>query len=114
MSLRKKTAIWIILACGILGTGLTVFMVHRWRPVTLKGVVLTQETDANKQLPISDVQITAVNSLGDGNSKSDSSGFFSLTLPKGLKRRQPVILRFRHEGYQALNLDDFVEDKIYI
>src|SRR5260221_5827319 len=114
MSAKKKIAGWTILALGILGTALTIALLHRRQPITLKGAILRQDGDPNKQLPIADVEITATNSLGIGNSKSDASGFFRITLPKGLRRRQPVILRFRHEDYRPLELHDFVGDKSHV
>jgi len=114
MSAKKKTAVWVILFLGILGTALTIALLQRRQPIILKGAVLRQDSDPNKQLPIADVEITATNSLGIGTSRSDASGFFLITLPKGLRRRQAVILRFRHQDYQPLELHDFVGDKIYI
>jgi hypothetical protein len=113
---EKKTAIWTaaIAALGILATVLTVVLVHRRQPITLKGVVLRQDGDPQKQLPIADVQITGTNGLAVSSSKSDSSGFFNLTLRRGLRRRQPVTLQFRHPDYQPLVLNEFVADKIYI
>ncbi len=82
--------------------------------VTLLGAVLQQDRDPNKQSPLADVQITATNALGSGHSTSDSSGSFSLTLPKGLRRRQQVVLQFRHKDYQPLDMDDFIGDKLYV
>ena len=113
MSTGKKNAMLAILILGIATAVLTVAILHR-RPISLKGAVLRQDSDPNKQLPIADVEITAVNSLGTGTSKSDASGFFSITLPKGLRRRQPVKLQFRHKDYQPLEWSDFVGDKIYV
>jgi hypothetical protein len=86
----------------------------RRQPVTLKGAVLRLDRDPNRQLPLADVEITAINALGSGSSKSDSAGFFALTLPKGLRRRQAVLLKFRHQDYQPLDVDDFIGDKIYV
>jgi len=114
MTNGKKIAIWTILGFGILGTVLTLVLKHRRQPVVLKGAVLREDKDTNKQLPLADVQITAINALGSAHSQSDSLGFFSLTLPKGLRRRQPVLLQFRHKDYQPLDRDDFIGDKIYI
>lgn len=114
MSSQKKIAVWTILVLGILGTAFTIVLWLRRPPITLKGAVLRQDSDPNKQLPIADVEITATNSLGVGTSKSDASGFFLITLPKGLRRRQPVILRFRRNDYQPLELHDFVGDNIYV
>src|SRR5438445_4254560 len=109
-----RNTVWIILFLGMLVTLLTIALLHRRQPIGLKGAVLRLDGDPNKQLPIADVEITAINSLGTGNSKSDSSGFFNITLPKGLRRRQPVILRFRHKDYRPLDWNDVVGDKIYI
>jgi hypothetical protein len=114
MSSKKKIAVWTILVLGIGGTAAILVLLHRRAAITLTGAVLRQDGDSNKQLPIGDVEITATNSLGAGTSRSDASGFFRITLPRGLRRRQPVILRFRHEGYQPLELHEFVSDKIYL
>jgi len=114
MSSRKTTAIWAILVFGILAAILTLVLLYRRQPVILRGAVLREDRDPNKQLPLADVQITAINSAGTGNSKSNPAGFFRLTLPKGLRRRQPVLLQFRRNGYQPLDLDDFIGDKLYI
>jgi hypothetical protein len=114
MGKGKTTTTWLILVLGILGTVLTILLSHRRQPVTLRGAVLQQDRDPNKQLPLADVQITAINALGSGHSTSDSSGFFSLTLPKGLRRRQQVVLQFRHKDYQPLDTDDYIGDKLYV
>ena len=113
MTKRQKIIAWVTTAV-ILGTVLAVVLTHRRQPVTLRGSVLRQDVDANKQLPLADVEITAVNGLGSAKSKSDASGFFNLTLPKGLRRRQPVLLQFRAKGYKPLDWDDFISDKLYV
>jgi hypothetical protein len=114
MTKRKIIVIWGMVVLGIAAVILAVVLLHGRRPVTLRGAVLRQDKDPNKQLPIADVQITATNALGTGSSRSDASGFFSLTLPKGLRRRQPVRLQFRRKDYQPLDWDDFISDKIYV
>ena len=114
MSSRRTIAAWVIAVFVVLVAGLAVIFLHRRQPVTLRGAVLQQDRDPNKQLPLADVEIVATNALGSGTSVSNSSGFFSLTLPKGLRRRQQVVLQFRRKDYQPLNVDDFIGDKIYI
>ena len=114
MNNGKKYAIWTIIALAISAMTVTGVLLSRRKPVTLKGAVLRQDTDPNKQLPLADVQITAINALGSGHAQSDASGFFSLTLPKGLRRRQSVLLQFRRNEYKPLDWDDFISDKIYI
>ena len=114
MTSRKRTVTWTILAAVIAGAITTVVLQYRRQPVVLRGAVVQADRDPNKQLPLADVQITAINALGSGTSKSNRSGFFRLTLPKGLRRRQRVILQFRHKDYQPLDMDDFIGDKLYI
>ena len=114
MTNRKKIAIWTMVAIGILGTVWSVVLLSRRKPVILRGAVLRQDLDPNKQLPLGDVQITAINGLGSGHAESDSMGFFSLTLPTGLRRRQPVLLQFRRKDYKPLDWDDFISDKNYV
>ncbi len=113
MTKRRKRLIWT-LAIGALLTVLAIVLVHRRPPVILKGAVLRDDRDPNKQLPLADVQITAINALGSGHAQSDAAGFFSLTLPKGLRRRQPVLLQFRRKDYKPLDWNDFIADKIYV
>jgi hypothetical protein len=114
MSRRKTIAIWAVVALAILVAASATALLHRRQPVTLRGAILRQDQDPNRQLPLADVEIVATNALGSGTAKSDSSGLFALTLPKGLRRRQEVLLRFRHEEYQPLDVNDFIGDKIYI
>ena len=114
MSARKKIMFWAVLALAVLGTILGLVQRHRRQPITLRGAVLRDDSDPNKQSPIADVEITAINALGVGKATSASSGLFTITLPKGLRRRQPVILQFRHKDFQALNLHDYIGDKLYV
>jgi hypothetical protein len=114
MSRRRNIAIWAISVLGVSAIVFYLVRMHERQPITLKGAVLVQDSDARKQLPIADVEITAVNDLGTGKAKSNSLGMFTLTLPKGLRRRQPVTLQFRQKDYQPLQWDDFISDKLYI
>ncbi len=93
---------------------LATVLLSRHPLIMLKGAVLRADSDPNKQIPIPDVQINATNQLGSGQSVSDSSGFFRITLPKGFRRRQQVTVQFRRKDYQPLDLNDYVSDKIYI
>jgi hypothetical protein len=115
MTGKRKIVIWafgIATLGGVLAAVLVA--IHKAQPITIKGAVLSRDTDPQKQLPIADVQITGTDGSVISTSSSDSAGFFSLTLRRGLRRRQPLILRFRHRDYQPLDLNEFVGDKIYI
>jgi hypothetical protein len=138
-----KIAIWI---AGILAlAGLIAIAVHasKRKPVVLKGAVIQQDTDPRKELPIADVEVTASDEVTVSNPKSDTSTFFNLSLPKGIRelanfgpsmaaaksdssgffslrlpteerRGQAFVLRFRHPDYQPLDLKEFIGDKLYI
>lgn len=114
MTRRKTITIWVVLIVALLGAASAVAFLHRRKPVTLRGAVLREDPDPNRQLPLADVEITATNALGSGAATSDPAGLFALTLPKGLRRRQEVVLKFRHRDYQPLDTNDFIGDKLYI
>ncbi len=115
MNWKRKTAIWTFAIAAVAGTVAAVLVaVRKAQPITIKGAVLSADADPQKQLPIADVQITGTSGLAVSTSKSDSSGFFTLTLRRGLRRRQPLTLRFRHPDYEPLDLNEFVSDNIYI
>jgi hypothetical protein len=114
MTRSKTVAVWGIAIVAVAVVGSVTAYRHRRQPVTLRGAVLRQDADPNRQLPVADVEIVATNALGSATSKSDAAGFFTLTLPKGLRRRQEVVLTFRRSGYEPLNVNDFIGDKIYV
>jgi hypothetical protein len=115
MTSGRKTVIWAIAIAGLAGALTAVLVaIHKAQPITIKGAVLSQDADPQKQLPIADVEITGTDGSTVRTAESDSSGFFSLTLRRGLRRRQPLTLHFRHPGYQPLDLNEFVSDQIYI
>jgi len=114
MTKRRTIAIWVIVALGVAAAVFGAILWHHRRPVVLKGAVLRQDRDPNMQLPLAGVEIIASNGLGKGTATTNADGFFSLTLPKGLRRRQPVVLQFRRKDYQPLQWDDFISDKIYV
>jgi hypothetical protein len=115
MTGRRKIAIYAFVIAALAGAVVGIVVaVRKATPITIKGAVLSQDADPQKQLPIADVQITGTDGSAVSSGRSDSAGFFSLTLRRGLKRRQPLTLHFRHADYQPLDLNEFVADKIYI
>jgi hypothetical protein len=114
MSRRNKVATVIILL--ILGATVVTWWVRhvRGRTTTLKGAVITQNTDPRKQLPISGVEITATDGISVVQSTSDSSGLFRIDLRKRIFRGHMVTLRFRHMDYNPLDMKVMASDKIYV
>jgi hypothetical protein len=61
MSAKSKLAVWIVIPLLVAaGLWLTVSRVRKGRQITLHGVVLREDADPGKQVPIADVSITAV------------------------------------------------------
>jgi hypothetical protein len=87
---------------------------YLFRPIALKGAIIQAEADTRKQSPITDVEVTAANSLAPAVVKSDFSGYFRLTLRPGVTRDQPVILQFRHPDYESVDMPVAAADKLYI
>jgi hypothetical protein len=115
MTRAHKIEAWIA-AVVIPIVAVAVFAIIRWqkqKPVILHGAIIVQDVDPRKQLPIGGVLIAA-NNFAASTSKTDSSGFFALTLPKPIRRGQPIVLHFRHSQYRPLDLKDYVGNQLYI
>ena len=112
--MARPTTFWIGLAliAGLIVVGVMIWRQHG-RPVTITGAITVEDADPRKQLPIADVEVTVPGSIAPV-AKSDSSGFFVLTLAKGLRRGQPITLIFRHPNYRPLDLKEFAGDKLYV
>src|SRR5450432_3248693 len=113
----RKIAAWIVVIV-FLGTALTVALIASFRslrPISLQGAVVTQDSDPDKQLPISNVSVSATaDTLIVGDGQSDAAGFFKLTLRQGVRRGQLIKLRFRHAEYEPLDLPVDKVAKLYI
>jgi hypothetical protein len=102
----------IALTLGVVAVALIV--IRRHASVTLTGVVLRQDRDPRKQLPIPNVKITAAEDAPSAATESDSSGLFRLKLPSGGWRNQPVILTFQHAGYQPVEIMLPMNGELYL
>src|SRR5580765_8302770 len=114
MTRTHRIELWLALLAAV--TVVAVLTLLRWqkqKAVTLRGAIVVSDTDPRKQLPIGGVSISADEMQGIG-AKSDSSGFFSLTLPKPIRRGHPIVMHFRHPQYKALDLNDYVGNQLYI
>jgi hypothetical protein len=84
------------------------------RTVTLRGAVITANSDPRKQLPVGGVEITASDGISVVRTSSDPTGLFTVALRKRIFRNHPLILHFRHMDYAPLDLHVFASGKIYI
>ena len=113
MSKRKAIAIWTVLVLAILATAAAIALLHRRQPVTLRGAILRQDRDPNRQLPLADVQITAVNT----GKRQFQVRFFRLFHSETAERSTAPsggYPRFPARRHRPLDVNDFIGDKIYI
>ena len=112
MNRKRKIVLWAGVAVASAVLILLLTLSRKEKPVTLTGVVIRQDSDPRKQVPITGVEITAVNGKALRNGISDSLGLFHLRLRPGLKRDEPILLMFRHPDYKPLTLSQPFEKKM--
>ena len=107
-----KRIAWAIIAVAA-GVVIVVFLLmraHRLRTITeaqsipIEGAVIRRDTDANKELPIAGVAITASDGVRTATTESDAAGYFNLVLQKTVLSDRPVTVSFRHSDYEPLDL----------
>jgi len=84
------------------------------RERSLVGAVLIADVDPRKELRLPNVDITAEAGATTAHARSDSSGFFRLGWRSGVWGGEQVTLRFRHPGYQPLEIQRPLRDQLYI
>ena len=85
------------------------------RPATIiLGSIISQSAQAEKESPIADAEVTARSGTLSASSRSDASGFFKLVLPSGFEAAVPIILEFRHTGYQPLDVPTLGGGRLYV
>ncbi len=115
MTRAHKIEAWLAVVATLLVT-IGVLALIRWerqQPIALHGAVVIADADPRKQLPIGGVEISADNPSKSA-SKSDSSGFFTLSLPRPMRRGHPIVLHFRHPQYHPLDVLEYVGNQLYI
>ncbi|HSB75050.1 MAG TPA: carboxypeptidase-like regulatory domain-containing protein [Terriglobales bacterium] len=109
MSRGKKIALGVVVAAcaAAIVAGLVIWSrIPKPKPITLKGAVMRQEADPNKEQPIADAQIIGSAGLATGTTQSDAAGYFSVTLRPGVRPGEPITLSFAHTGYRPLILNN--------
>ena len=111
----KKAVIWgaalLVIAIGVIPI---IRNALERRGVLIQGASLMQDADPRKQLPIPGVDVTATVGEVTVQSKSDAAGFFRLTVPGALWRSETAGLRFRHPGYQPVDIRQPLTDQIFV
>jgi hypothetical protein len=99
---------------GVVATLLIGLGIHYAKPISLRGAVMKEDADSRQQSPIADVQVSVADDNAILPAKTDSSGYFKLTLPRGVRSGHPVTLQFRHPDYQPVDLHETVGSNIYL
>jgi hypothetical protein len=108
-----KKIVWTILAVVAVVAAVVLVLLlraHRLRSISerqsipIEGAVIRRDADANKELPIADVVITASDGVKSAATRSDASGYFKLVLQKGVLSERPVTVSFQHPSYEPLDL----------
>ena len=111
----KKTLAWMFAAALLLGgVAVLVIQIRHRKPLVLRGAVTVKNTDTRKEVPIADVEVSVTNDIPVSATKTDASGFFSITLPWRIRRGHSITLKFHHPDYLPLDQRDFVGDQLYV
>jgi hypothetical protein len=78
------------------------------------GVVIIDDSDARKQMPISGVHVTGRMGKTIGAATSDATGFFRLTIASALHLERGMTLSFQSPDYQPLTMSAATTDQIFI
>ncbi len=93
---------------------LSVKTVRKQQLITLRGAVIRQDTDPGKQVPVGNAIVFVIADSSTAEVRSDQTGLFTVILPQGVRRGDPVVLRFSHPDYYPLQLNESVSDALYI
>jgi hypothetical protein len=119
MTRARKIWLWVT-AAVLIGIAIVIlfprkrFPIRRAEPITVLGVVLRQDSDPRKQLPIANATVTAASGASRVAGKSDETGSFKLTLRDGGEPGQTVALSFHEPNFQPLTLNDLPPDHLFV
>ena len=99
----------VLIVAGVVAAAIAVVLVLRMdhlRPTltTIQGATIRRDNDTRKELPISQVAITASDGVTSVSSQSDASGYFKFTFPGVLWPGRTLKIAFRHPDYEPLDL----------
>ena len=103
----RKFSLWaIVIAAAITVIVGIALWTNRWRPrtVSIQGAVIRRDEDTRKELPISNVVVTAFDGVMRVSGQSDASGYFNLNFKENVWPGQRLILSFRNPDYKPLDI----------
>jgi hypothetical protein len=97
----------VIGSIALITATVLVVRARRWNStlMTLQGAVIRRDSDTQKEVPISDAQITATRGATTISTRSDASGYFKIKFSEVVWPGQTVALSFRHEDYEPLDIN---------
>jgi hypothetical protein len=110
----RKIAIGAAVAVIAAAVATLLVMKARHRSIALTGVVLQQNSDPRKQLPIPNAKISAAEDGRSVTGASNAAGLFELKLPNGGWRNQPVTLSVQHPGYRPLETTPLMNGELFV
>lgn len=121
-----------IVVLAVVGAGVYLAGVFQTKPLTLKGAVVTSDSDPRRQQPVSDAHIVVRLASSGGETSglfsltgasqasplaeatSDNEGSFTLKLPKDIRRGRRITFELTHGDYRKLTVNDYVGDQLYV
>lgn len=104
----KWVVIWSLVGSIVVGTA-TMLVLRARHPatalMTFQGAVIRRDEDTRRQLPIANVDVTAMRGSTSASTRTDASGYFRIRFPEVIWPGQTVVLSFRHEDYWPLDIN---------
>jgi len=101
-------------AVGIVAVGLGMIVSRPARARVLTGVVLRQEGDPRKQVPIASAAISATDGVSTVTALTDAAGLFRLNWRARVWPGETIALKLRHPEYQPLDIGEAGPDELYV
>jgi hypothetical protein len=121
MTGQQRVAVWITAVLSLcMVAGSILFFIIRQRPpaqpLTLTGAALIQDKDPRKQHPLAGVEVMATNGTATMKAVTDTTGYFTLTLPPvpDHPKPPPATLTFTTTGYHTSEIRHAIGDQIYL
>lgn len=114
MSRKRKVGIIVVIMLAAAAASVWGVRYVKNRTTTLRGAVITANSDPRKHLPVGGVEITATDGISVVRTASDPTGLFTVALRKRIFRNHPLTLHFRHMDYAPLDMSVLASGKIYI
>ena len=91
-----------------------IYRVYHFQPIMLRGAITSKNPDPNKELPIARASVQVFIGSQQFLTYTDSTGFFTIKLPREVRHGRPMTLQLRAPDYQPLDMKEFVGDQLYV